>query len=240
MDFVNCYADADRADAYATLEFANTYYLAYRDLPAIISEHVTGTKALDFGCGTGRSTRFLKRLGFKATGVDVSDDMLRIARVLDPAGDYRILPGDNLTEFAKEPFDLILSLFTFDNIPSAAKVRVFSDLRKALRPNGTIVSVVSSPEIYTHEWASFTTNAFPQNAAARSGDVVRIIVTDHQDRRPVEDILCTDESYQEVYRQAGLRADQTLKPLAEGHEPYPWVNETEIPPWVIYVLKQAT
>ena len=35
-NFVNCYADASRAGAYATLEFANTYYLAYRDLPAIL------------------------------------------------------------------------------------------------------------------------------------------------------------------------------------------------------------
>ena len=28
MDFINCYEDVSRADAYATLEFANTYYLA--------------------------------------------------------------------------------------------------------------------------------------------------------------------------------------------------------------------
>jgi len=142
MDFINCYEDVSRADAYATLEFANTYYLAYRDLPAIMSEHVTGTKALDFGCGTGRSTRFLRELGFNVTGVDISEDMLRIARALDPAGDYRIVPRDNLSEFAPETFDLIVSLFTFDNVPSAAKVRIFSDLRNLLRPAGTLVSVV--------------------------------------------------------------------------------------------------
>lgn len=71
MNFINCYEDADRADAYASLEFANTYYLAYRDLPAIISEYVAGTRALDFGCGTGRSSRFLQKLGFDVIGVDV-------------------------------------------------------------------------------------------------------------------------------------------------------------------------
>ena len=239
MDFVNCYEDVSRANAYATLEFANTYYLAYRDLPAIVSECVTGTKALDFGCGTGRSTRFLRKLGFNVTGVDISEDMLRVARTLDPSGDYRIVPGDNLTEFAPETFDLIVSLFTFDNVPSTAKVRVFSDLRKLLRPTGTIVSVVSSPEIYTHEWASFTTKDFPENAAACSGDVVRIVVTDHQDRRPVEDILWTDESYRDVYRKASLQAIQVFKPLANGNEPYSWVSETRISPWVIYVLRRA-
>lgn len=239
MDFINCYDDVSRADAYATLEFANTYYLAYRDLPAIMSEHVTGTKVLDFGCGAGRSTRFLRKLGFNVTGVDISEDMLQIARALDPSGDYRMVPGDNLTEFEAESFDLIVSLFTFDNVPSGAKVRIFSDLRNLLRPDGTIVSVVSSPDIYTHEWASFTTTDFPENASAGSGDVVRIVVTDHQDRRPVEDILSTDESYRAVYRDAGLQAIEVFKPLASGDEPYSWVNETKIAPWVIYVLKQV-
>jgi len=239
MDFTNCYKDVSRADAYATLEFANTYYLAYRDLPAILSEYGTGAKALDFGCGAGRSTRFLRKLGFEVTGVDISEDMLRIARTRDPSGDYRLVPHDSFIEFAPESFDLIVSLFTFDNIPSAAKVRIFSDLRNLLRPAGTMVSVVLSPEMYTHEWASFSTQDFPENAAARSGDVVLNIVTDHQDRRPVEDILCTDESYRAVYREAGLQATEVLKPLAKGDEPYAWVNETKIAPWVIYVLRRA-
>ena len=237
MDFINCYADSNRADAYATLEFANTYYLAYRDLPAILAKHVTGTRALDFGCGTGRSTRLLRKLGFDVTGVDVSEDMLRIARGIDPLGDYRLVPGDNFSELEVGTFDLVLSAFTFDNIPGALKVRIFRDLGRLLTPSGAIASIVSSPEIYTHEWASFTTKNFPENASARSGDVVRIIVTDHRDGRPVEDILWTDESYQDVYKEASLQAIQVLKPLAKGDEPYAWVNETKIPPWVIYVLR---
>jgi len=239
MDFVNCYEDVSRSDAYSTLEFANTYYLAYRDLPAIISEDVKGTRALDFGCGTGRSTRFLKQLGLHTTGVDVSEEMLRIARATDPSGDYRLVPGDNFDELEFGTFDLVLSAFTFDNIPGAMKARIFCDLGQLLTSKGIIVSVVSSPEIYTHEWASFTTKDFRENAAARSGDVVRIVVTDHQDRRPVEDILCTDESYGAVYKEAGLQAIQVFKPLAKGDEPYRWLNETKIAPWVIYVLKRA-
>jgi len=239
VEFVNCYEDASRANAYATLEFANTYYLAYRDLPRILAQHVTGTRALDFGCGTGRSTRLLQRLGFAATGIDISQDMLRIARATDPSGDYRVVPQDNLSEFSEGTFDLVLSAFTFDNIPGEAKTRILRDLAKLLKPNGTLVSIVSAPEIYSHEWASFTTKDFPENALARSGGVVRIIVTDHEDRRPVEDILWTEESYRGVYREAGLAVAQMLKPLAKGDEPFSWVNETKIAPWVIYVLKHA-
>lgn len=85
MNFFNCYQDISRADAYATLEFANAYYLAYRDLPAVIGKHVMGSTALDFGCGTGRSTRFLRDLGFAVSGVDISEEMLRIARSSGPS-----------------------------------------------------------------------------------------------------------------------------------------------------------
>ena len=239
MNSVNCYEDANRASAYATLEFANTYYLAFRDLPEILSAHVTGLRALDFGCGTGRSTRVLRKLGFDVIGVDISDDMLRIARATDPSGDYRLVPGDDLNEFAASSFDLVLCAFPFDNVPGALKAGILRDLRRLLAPAGTIVNLVSSPEIYTHEWASFTTKDFPENATARSGDVVRIVVTDHQDRRPVEDILWTDESYRALFREAGLEAVQVSKPLAKGDERYSWVSETQVAPWVIYVLRRA-
>ncbi len=239
MAFENCYQDARRAQAYANLEFARTYLLAYRDLPELIAGHVRGTDALDFGCGTGRSSRFLQKLGFRVTGVDISPDMLAKARETDPRGDYRLIADSDFRQFAPGSFDLVLAMFTFDNIAGEKKIALFRGLAHLLKPAGKIISVVSAPEIYTHEWASFSTRDFPENEFAKSGDVVRIVVTDHGDFRPVEDILWTDESYQEVYRQVGLETVATLKPLARGDEPYAWVSETSIAPWVIYVLRAA-
>jgi len=240
MSFLNCYQDAARADAYATLSFKNTYYLAYRDLPAIIQQQVKGFKAVDFGCGTGRSTRFLRQLGFEVTGVDTAEDMIRKAREIDPSGDYRLVPGDDFSSLDAAGYNLVLSAFTFDNIEGRdTKVHLFRALRDLLAADGKIVHIVSTPEIYTHEWASFSTRDFPENRRCRSGDKVKIIVTDHADRRPVEDILWTDESYGEVFASAGLAAVNKYEPLATGGEPYPWVNETRIAPWAIYVLKAA-
>ena len=95
--FSNVYDDPARAKAYAELEFPGTYYLAYRDLPSIVAEHVQGRMAIDFGCGAGRSTRFLRRLGFDVVGVDVAAHMLDRARERDPQGDYRLVPDGDLS-----------------------------------------------------------------------------------------------------------------------------------------------
>jgi len=239
-EFSNVYEDKARADAYAKLEFPGTYYLAYRDLPAIIDDHVQGKQALDFGCGTGRSTRFLRKLGFVAVGVDIAENMLARAREYDPQGEYRLVPDGDLGGLAPATYDLVLSVFTFDNIPTMAKkVALFESLKRLLRRGGRIVSLVSAPEIYVNEWASFSTQDYPENRTAASGDKVKIVMLDVEDRRPVEDIIWTDEDYHEVYRRAGLVPIETYRPLAKQTEPYSWVSETTIAPWVIYVLGQG-
>jgi len=239
MEYSNSYEDPKRAEAYSKLEFPGTYYLAYRDLPTIIFEHVKGRRAIDFGCGAGRSTRFLQKLGFSTIGVDIAEDMVKKAREIDPRGNYRLIKDGDLNQFENNAYDLVLSVFTFDNIPTMEKkVKNFREIGRLLKAEGRIVNLVSSPEIYTHEWASFSTKDFPENKYAKSGDKVRIIQTDLEDKRPVEDVIWTDESYQEVFRKTGLEPVKTYKPLAKENEPYKWVNETRIAPWVIYVLKE--
>ena len=236
-EFSNVYDDELRAKAYAALEFPATYYLAYRDLPAIIAEHVRGKKALDFGCGAGRSTRFLRKLGFDVTGVDIAPPMLARARELDSQGDYCLVPDGDLSGLAVNTYDLILSAFTFDNVPTLEKkLALFQSLKRLLKKDGRMVNLVSSPEIYIHEWASFSTKDFPENRTAKSGEKVRVLMLDVEDKRPVEDILWTDEDYHAVYRRAGLKVIKTYRPLAKPSEPYPWVSETKVAPWVIYVL----
>ncbi len=239
MDFSNVYQDSKRADAYSKLEFPGTYYLAFRDLPMIFSKHVSGKFAIDFGCGSGRSTRFLQKLGFHTVGVDISEEMVAKAREFDPEGNYQVIDEADFSQFESGSFDLIFSAFPFDNIPTMEqKVMNLRGLGNLLKEKGRIVNLVSNPEIYTHEWASFSTKDFPQNLSAKSGDVVLIIQMDTGDKRPVEDILWTNESYMETYQRAKLRVIETHNPLGKPNEPYEWVNETSIAPWVIHVLKR--
>lgn len=240
MSLFNSYENKKMAEAYARLEYPGTYYLAYRDIPDIIGKYVTGNKALDFGCGTGRSSRFLKKLNFDVIGIDISNEMLLKAREFDPDGDYRLTSDGDFSTVQNEKFDLILSAFTFDNIPTMEhKVNLFKNLGALLNPDGKIISIVSSPKIYTHEWESFTTKDFPENKNAKSGDIVKIINTSIDNNQPVEDIIWPHETYLETYDKSGLDMLAKFEPLAKESEPYKWVNETKINPWVIYVLKKA-
>ena len=148
MPAPNDYEDARLADAYARLEFPGTYHLAFRDLPDLFHAHVAGRRAVDFGCGAGRSTRFLRRLGFDAVGVDISPAMLANARRLDPAGDYRRVGDGDLAALESGAWDLAFSAFTFDNVPTRGqKRRCLRELARLLAPEGRLVNLVSSPDI---------------------------------------------------------------------------------------------
>ena len=234
--FHNTYDDADYAASYARLEWDGTYRLIQRDLPGILRQHVTGHRVLDFGCGTGRSTRLLRQCGFEAVGIDIAPSMIEQAQALDPEGRYRLIEDGDLAAIPAGPFDLVLAAFPFDNTPMADKPRLLVALRDRLATTGRFVNVVSTPEIYTHEWASFSTRDFPENARARDGDVVRIVTTAFPDGQPCRDVLCSDQAYHRMYADAGLEVIADHRPLGRDGEGMSWVSETRVAPWVIWVL----
>jgi SAM-dependent methyltransferase len=237
MEFMNAYQDVTRAQSYALLEFPNTYYLAYRDLPKIVGSYAKGNKAIDFGCGTGRSSRFLSRLGFDVTGIDISAEMVAIAKTTDPLGKYMVIENGNFSCLDKSSYDLILSVFTFDNIPGTDnRIGILKGLKSLLKPGGIVILLDSTVELYTNEWASFSTKDFPDNKTAKSGEKVKTIMKDVPDHRPVEDIIWNPLDYQNLFVTSCFRLVDTFYPLGNNREPYCWISETHIAPWVIYVL----
>src|ERR1051326_3907233 len=136
--FGNVYEDEERARAYATLQFPGTYYLAFRDLPGLIRRYNHGSRALDFGCGTGRSTRFLRNLGLHVIGADISRAMLDQARALDPSGKYHLIGDSIASEFAPGSFDVVLAAFTFDNMSKLPGANSLSAMRILLAPKGCL------------------------------------------------------------------------------------------------------
>ena len=96
-----------------------------------------------------------------------------------------------------------------------------------------------TPEIYTNEWASFSTKDFPENRHAKTGDIVRDIMLDVEDKRPCEDIYWTIEDYIKLFEMSHLKIEAKYMPLGYPDEPFEWISETTIPPFVIFVLKNS-
>jgi SAM-dependent methyltransferase len=240
MCAVNFYDDSLRAAAYESVGVEGTYAIAFRELALILARLPRREAALDFGCGAGRSSRFLRSAGYTVVGVDIAQEMVARARRSDPGGDYRVLSGDEaLDRFESAMFSLVLVAWTFDNVhEESEKRRILTGLRRVLADDGTMILIASAPEIYTNEWTSFTTAPYPENQSARSGDLVKIRIKDSEDARPYEDTYFTDADYRRVFGECRLELRVTQRPLGFAGEPWTWVSEETIAPWVIYELSK--
>lgn len=146
--------------------------------------------------------------------------------------------GD-FSAFEHASFDLVLAAFTFDNIPGESKRHeLLRDLRYLLKDHGAIILLCSTLEIYTHEWASFTTKEYPENRQAKSGEPVQIVMKDVTDRRPIMDLIWFPEDYLGLFAACDLSLAAQYLPLGRKDEPYQWIMEISIAPWVIYVVKK--
>lgn len=230
----NPYHDPELADLYAGFGYDGTYRLLARDLPELLGRHVAGNRALDFACGAGRSTRLLKRLGFETVGIDVSGEMLKRARRRDRNGAYVLIDEGKFVALTGSRFDLVFSAFPFSSTSSFEKIcSILEALKGLLSPAGRLFVIEPTPEFYRNEWLSFTT-AFPGNETARSGQPVRAAFRERPDQ-PVIDYLWNDLDYRRAFETAALVVLESHRPLGQRGDPHGWVNESTIPPWVIYV-----
>jgi ubiquinone/menaquinone biosynthesis C-methylase UbiE len=67
-----------------------------------------GRATLDLGCGEGRFARALAAEGHHVTGVDLSPELVELAREADPDGTYAVADAAELP-FAEGSFDLVVA-----------------------------------------------------------------------------------------------------------------------------------
>ncbi len=97
-------------------------------------------QALEIGCGPGRLLKPMSRHFGHIYGVDVSDEMIRIARerLRDiPNANVEATNGATLSQFADESLDFIYSYAVFQHIPSRDVVLSYMrEARRVLKPGG--------------------------------------------------------------------------------------------------------
>ena len=98
--------------------------------------------ALDFGCGVGRLTQALARHFDQVTGVDISEEMLALARRFNRGGDrVRFLHNTraDLRLFEDNQFDFVYSMITLQHMEPVYARAYIGEFVRVCAPGGVVL-----------------------------------------------------------------------------------------------------
>jgi SAM-dependent methyltransferase len=116
-------------------------------LTSAVAYHVPiGGNVLDLGCGTGQIASAIAAAGIRATGCDISPEMLRRAAAADPSATVdwvQLDPGWQVLPFGPEAFDAVVASSVLEYVDDAEAV--LRECRRVLRPGGILLCTVPDP-----------------------------------------------------------------------------------------------
>jgi cyclopropane fatty-acyl-phospholipid synthase-like methyltransferase len=100
-----------------------------------------GARILDLGCGDGRTTRRLAE-GFQVTGVDLSEEQLRLARSSVPRATF--LHADMMElSVPAGAYDAVTAFYSFMHISREDHRELLTRIHRWLRPGGLFLAPMS-------------------------------------------------------------------------------------------------
>ncbi|MCJ7839782.1 class I SAM-dependent methyltransferase [Lederbergia sp. NSJ-179] len=108
-------------------------------------DEIKGRKICDLGCGQGELSRRLIKCGGLVTGVDISQDLLRIARSYPDADAAHWVKDDaqSLQSVSENEYDFVVSSLMLMDLPDFQKV--FDSSYRILKPKGKMIWVITHP-----------------------------------------------------------------------------------------------
>jgi SAM-dependent methyltransferase len=103
-------------------------------------EKVSGLGPIcDLGCGPGQIAGYLHARGASACGIDLSDEMVRCARSLNPGIPFE--QGDMLalSSVADATFGGVAAFYSIIHIARERVVEALSELKRVLKPGGVLL-----------------------------------------------------------------------------------------------------
>jgi SAM-dependent methyltransferase len=98
-----------------------------------------GTNVGDIGCGTGRLDPFLAVCGLSPTGIDLSPEMIRVARREQPGFEYEVADLRELP-FPDASLAGLVCWYSLMYLPPSDRPAAFAELARVVKPGGYLVT----------------------------------------------------------------------------------------------------
>jgi SAM-dependent methyltransferase len=98
-----------------------------------------GTDVGDIGCGTGRLEPFLAVCGLSPTGIDLSPEMIRVARREQPSFEYEVADLRELP-FPDASLAGIVCWYSLMYLAPSDRPAAFAELARVVKPGGYLVT----------------------------------------------------------------------------------------------------
>ncbi len=119
-------------------DFDNDYSQDTRWIPGtdkFLSYLASGASILDVGCGPGHQAKYLIEHGFKVTGIDLSEEMIKIAQKACPTGQF--LVKDIISPLEMDTsFDGVYAKASLLHIPKNEIASVLKNITESLKSGG--------------------------------------------------------------------------------------------------------
>jgi len=163
-----------------------------------------GERILDLGCGSGWATRLLARMvgegpeGFgQVVGVDVSDEMIRVARADSKEFENVMFVWGSATQIPWEEnfFDKVLSIESFYYWPD--QERGLAELFRVMAPRGRLFILINlyKDNAYSLQWVDKLKVPVHVRSAAEYVDLLKAHAFENVEYRQIPDDTPTPDDY---------------------------------------------
>jgi ubiquinone/menaquinone biosynthesis C-methylase UbiE len=139
----NAVVHSQIASQYADQYFSDTTdYPFFEQFVALIKP---GGRLLDVACGPGMFTKYFLEKGFQAEGIDLSSEMVSIAKKNVPKADFQEMDMRQL-DYPDQTFDALLVAYALIFIPSQETAHVLAEFKRVLKPGGKLLIICQEGE----------------------------------------------------------------------------------------------